>query len=507
MNHQRNYILQAAVAAALGLTAVGAHAGFGSALPATIATAAIASNATLVTPNAVSYSTTNPLSPNTVYYLYVKLSAVGAAATPTFGAVPNPTVVFTAVSSNNPSMVSMLTGSTATLSADSTFVVFALGVATSGAIPVNTTIVFIPTGGAGGGEVDGLGAVATAPGSTLNMQVSIGSALNTANVMADIDSASGGNVVTFVAPQTYFVQASSGPAFLATGSFAGGGEETAVIDVLNTGGIDLLNVLNGSAATNTLDFGGFKWTDVGGVLGPDQSTSWTMANEYTAGSLGATLTGNFTAAVEVGLDSSPFCGSTVDSFTINAAKNQATITAGTPLGSGVPMFVCVTFDGKTVIQNMQPTLVTSLTPSPGAYYPLGATLLYPAAGASALYNLGSNGGSVTVRSYLPVAVGNGYQSVVRIINIGGNASTISVQVIDQVTGAAGPVAVLAATPLASGGATNFSSTQIEAALATVGVTLPGTARPRLLFTGSTTFEAQSYTLNPDGTIATFHGKE
>jgi hypothetical protein len=505
MNHQRNYILQAAVAAALGLTAVGAHAGFGSALPATIATAAVAKNTTVVVPNAVSYSTTNPLSPNTVYYLYVKLTAVGASATPTFADTPLAVNVFTAVSSNNASMVSMLTGATATLSADSTFVVYALGVSTSGAIPVNTTIVFIPKGAAQSGEVDGLAAVATAPGSTLNASVSIGSALNTTSVMSDIDSASGGNTITFAAPQSYFVQASSGSAFLATGSFAGFGEETAVIDVLNTGGIDLLNVLNG--AGNTLDFGGFRWKDVGGILGPDQSTSWTMANEYTGGSMAATLTGNFTATSEVGIDTAPACATTVDSFTINTAKSLATIAAGTPQATGVPQFVCMTFDGTDVIQNMQPTLITSLTPVAGSYYPAGATELYPATGASALYNLGSNGGSVTVRSYLPVAVGNGYQSVVRIINIGGNPSTISVQVIDQVTGVPGAVAVLASTPLASGGATNFSSTQIEAALATVGVTLTADQRPRLLFTGSTTFEAQSYTLNPDGTIATFHGKE
>jgi len=505
MNHQRNYILQAAVAAALGLTAVGAHAGFGSALPATIATAALKANSTVVTPNAVSYSTTNPLSPNTVYYLYVKLSAVGAAATPTFADTPFATNVFTAVSSNNPSMVSMLTGATATLSADSTFVVYALGVSTAGAIPVNTTIVFIPQGAANSGRVDGLAAVATAPGSTLNESVSIGSALNTTNVMADIDSASGGNTITFAAPQTYLAVPSSNAAFLGTGSFAGAGEETAVIDVLNTGGIDLANVVNG--AGNTLDFGGFRWKDVGGILGPDQSTSWTMNNEYTGGSMAATLTGNFTAAVEVGVDTATNCASTVDSFTINAAKNLGTITAGTPQATNVPQFVCITFDGATVIQNMQPTLVTSLTPVAGSYYPNGATELYPATGATSLYNLGSNGGSVTVLSYLPVAVGGGYQSVVRIINVGGNPSTISVQVIDQVTGSPGPVAVLASTPLQPGGATNYSSTQIEAALATVGVTLAGTVRPRLLFSGSTSFEAQSYTLNPDGTIATFHGKE
>jgi hypothetical protein len=400
----------------------------------------------------------------------------------------------------------MLTGATGTLSSDGTYVVYALGVSTAGAIPVNTTIVFIPTGNAASGQVDGLAAVATAPGSTLNMSVSIGSAQNLTNVMADIDSASGGNVITFAAPQTYEALPSSASAFLATGSFAGAGEETAVIDVLNTGGVDLLNVVNG-AGPLTLDFGGYRWKDVGGILGPDQSTSWTMMNEYTVGSEAATLTGNFTAAVEVGTDTAPACSSTVDSFTINTAKTVGTIAAGTPGATNTPLFVCMTFDGVTVIQNMQPTLITSLTPVAGSYYPNGATLLYPATGSSALYNLGSNGGSVVVRSYLPVAVGNGYQSVVRIINVGGNASTVSVAVIDQTTGATGNPAVLQSTPMMPGGAANYSSTQIEAALATIGVTLTGAQRPRLVFSGSTSFEAQSYTLNPDGTIATFHGKE
>ena len=73
MTRQRNLILSAAVAAAFGATAMSAHAGVASALPAKIATAALKNNAQQFKGNQLTYSTQVPLSYNTVYYVYVKL--------------------------------------------------------------------------------------------------------------------------------------------------------------------------------------------------------------------------------------------------------------------------------------------------------------------------------------------------------------------------------------------------------------------------------------------------
>ena len=73
MNQKRNLILSAAVAAALGVTAMSAHAGVASALPAKIATAALKNNAQGFAGNQLTYSTQVPLSNATIYYVYVKL--------------------------------------------------------------------------------------------------------------------------------------------------------------------------------------------------------------------------------------------------------------------------------------------------------------------------------------------------------------------------------------------------------------------------------------------------
>src|SRR5580700_10050358 len=116
MNRQQNLILSAAVAAAFGATAMSAHAGVASALPAKIATAALKNNAQQFKGNQLTYSTQVPLSALTIYYVYVKLLTGTVTQAPT-------AALF---SSNNATLQAALQGATGALSSDSTFAVYTL---------------------------------------------------------------------------------------------------------------------------------------------------------------------------------------------------------------------------------------------------------------------------------------------------------------------------------------------------------------------------------------------
>src|ERR1700691_4685906 len=119
MNYSRNYILQAAVAAAFGLSGVAAHAGIAGGASAKIATVDITSSSEIVG-NPVTYGLGTPLSANTVYYLYVQILTNGVATgAGTFSAIP---AAATVLSSNNAALNTAVTAATGALSADSTFV-------------------------------------------------------------------------------------------------------------------------------------------------------------------------------------------------------------------------------------------------------------------------------------------------------------------------------------------------------------------------------------------------
>jgi hypothetical protein len=163
-----------------------AHAGTASAVPAQIAAAVLVNNSVAVKGNPLTYSTQVPLSSNTVYYVYVKLSPG------MFNGLPNPAVVFT---STNPALQTALQGATGMLSTDKTFAVYQLA-ATTAVIPINATISFTPQGVAGNdGSVDGLADLVG--GGVVNAQISIGSSQNLSSVMSDIDTAAGGNIIIF----------------------------------------------------------------------------------------------------------------------------------------------------------------------------------------------------------------------------------------------------------------------------------------------------------------------
>lgn len=490
MTHQRNLILAAAVAAAFGITATSAHAGVASALPAKIATAALKNNAQGFKGNQVTYSTQVPLSTATVYFVYVKLT------NGVFSAVPNAGLF----SSNDAALSTALVGSTAAaLSSDSTFAVYTLA-ATTAVVPVNTTISFTPsaTGAAAGGAS---GLTALLAGGAVNAVISIGSSAQTTTPLADIDSAAGGNIITFLAPETYYATGSGVGAstFTKLGVGSAGAPETTQINVAQGTGVNVTATSMTGASTTLVDFGGFEISDVPAVLSADQVNSWNIGTEYTGGSLSGTVTGNFAAAASMYMSSTSGCVTSVNSLTLNTALTSATFAAGTVIASGSGQVVCMNVNGTTTIPSTQPAINVALATDAGAYEQ-GATLTF---GPSALYNLLPNGGTVTIRAYIPAAA-TGYTDYVRIINIGQVSSAISVARIDPVTGITGTSAVLPGGSLAAGGAINYSATTIETAL---GGPFAATDRPRLLFTANGLIEGQNYISNPDGSLTTLLGSD
>ncbi len=215
--------------------------------------------------------------------------------------------------------------------------------------------------------------------------------------------------------------------------------------------------------------------------------------------LAATVTGNFAAASALFLSTNPNCVSSINSLTLNTAKTQATVAAGTIIASGIGEVVCMATGGTVPIPATTPAINIVLSTSAAAVQ-AGAPLAF---GPFNLYALLPNGGTATVRAYIPAAA-TGYVDVVRIINVGQAASSISVSRIDPVTGTPGTPAVLPGGALAAGGATNYTASTIETAL---GGPFAAGDRPRLLFTANTSIEAQNYIVNPNGTLTTLHSKD
>jgi len=507
MTYQRNLILRAAVAAAFGLSGVAAHAGVGSALPAKIATAAIKDDTTAVTGNAVAYSTQVPLSNNTIYYIYVKMSPGQFSATPVAASVLN---------SNNATLSRAITGAgtVSKLSTDKTFAVYTLS-ATTAVVPVNTTISFTPKSTASKGQLNTLSSLLA--GGNVNAQISIGSSSSTSAVLADIDSASGGNIITFTAAQTATITSSGSFAGLAQ-TFNGGANGVAETKQINVAGGTGVSMTPAGAGSNTataslIDFGAYRFKNVAGVLTADNinaaGSTWTLTNAYTGTPVGATVTGNFAAAATAGMyvSSVATCASSIGQLAVNTAKTIAAVGSGSlalPATNTFSSAVCMQTDGKTVIPATQPTLLVSLKPNAGfSARGMGSVISFPAAGAASLYSLVTNGGLVDVRSYIPAAT-VGYTTVLRVINTGQVAATISAAFIDPVTGVVGTAAALPGGPLAAGGASNYSAAQIETAL---GVTQAASARPRLRVTAPTTISVQHYIVNPNATLTTLHGSD
>jgi hypothetical protein len=171
----------------MALGALPAYAGVASSVPAKIAASALINNSVAAAGSPLTYSTQVPLSAGGTYYVYVKVQP-GA-----FNGVPNAAAVFT---SSNAALQTALQGATAaSLSADGSFAVYTLA-ALSTTVPVDAAITFAPQGIAGNdGSIDDLAALVN--GGVVSAQISIGSRASTATVLADIDSAAGGNIIIF----------------------------------------------------------------------------------------------------------------------------------------------------------------------------------------------------------------------------------------------------------------------------------------------------------------------
>ena len=102
-----------------------------------------------------------------------------------------------------------------------------------------------------------------------------------------------------------------------------------------------------------------------------------------------------------------------------------------------------------------------------------------------------------VRSYVPAENASvGYNSYLRVINIGDVATPVSIAVISGATGTVGSSKQLTASlPVAA--AITFSAQQVEAAL---GLTLPAGDRPRIRVTTNSLVEIQSFMSNPGGAV-------
>lgn len=121
------------------------------------------------------------------------------------------------------------------------------------------------------------------------------------------------------------------------------------------------------------------------------------------------------------------------------------------------------------------------------------TFLLQPGGAFTNHSSGRTGNTIDVPNYVPAAV-TGYTSYIRVINGGATAAPVTVAVLDDVTGAVGPSAVLIPS-LPANAAMTLTSTQVEAAL---GTQIPAANRPRIRISSSVLLAVQSFLLQPGG---------
>jgi len=491
--NKRNLIIQAAVAGVFGAVSLSAFAGVANGIPAQLAAQAVPLATTPIATGSLAYSTQSPVAIGTAY-VYVKLNG-GAKF-----------VQAAASSLNAATLVAANTGATAVVtvgagvvSTDQTFAVYPITV-TAASLPVNTTFTFKATGvAAATGGVTNVAFLGTAPAS-LTGTISIGSITGAATTLADIDSAATGNLVNTVNGET-FAALQSGAATFVT-AMGGAAVETKQINVTSSTGVALTagTTSNTGASTTTINFGGYKFTDVPAVLAADAATAFNIATNYTV-AYNAVLTGSFLAAQGTGgrvflSYNDATCATVSNTAVINAAGTTATFSAIAATATATPTFVCMQINNSNavVIPATTPSLVVTLVGTTAAT----ANITTPAA---TLYALNTNGATHDVMSYLPAATA-GYTTYIRVINTGGVAANISAAVIDAVTGVAGTSAVIIPS-LAAGGATNVSSATIEAAITAAGGTVPAVAtRPRLRVTAPSNITVQSYILtNANGTFS------
>jgi len=270
---------------------------------------------------------------------------------------------------------------------------------------------------------------------------------------------------------------------------------------------------------------GAKFAQAAGGTVSSTATGFNLLTDYSGA--GAALTGTvsgpagfFSPANQKGatttgsvfLSSTPACSSPIASATFSISTDGSTVTftdSNVPNTGGTAVvfgeigglaleYVCV-----------QAAVPNAVTWTPGQSYitaTLGASTAETALGVApvtiaktALYNLQTNGGNATVRSYIPAANGSGagvYQSFIRVINTGSVTANISAAIVSDTTGLTGTPGVFAKN-LPAGAAVTVPSSTIEAAIVAAGGTAPAAAsRPRLYISGPTSITVQSF-LEPE----------
>jgi hypothetical protein len=381
------------------------------------------------------------------------------------------------------------------------------GVLTTSTATVNTTsgiidIALINTGNTN--SVIGVGAIVSVAGGTVN---------NVQGLATGIPMTATGSVG--VATGGTELEAASAPGNIVTSSqavlvsAATAATETAKIDVTTTTTANIGKVLTASLAGSLVETLGTvtfsnattaaKDLDGTSVFNLANSTAYPTANTPVTYTLNL-LSGSFSNGVVYSLMTGG-CGSTGTEVTstqtpaaILASTTSVTLSSLAVPENGSAISVCATFPGTQTINPYQASVAAVLTPAAGY---VGETQA-----ATAMYNLGYNGASVTVRNYIPAAV-TGYQQTVRLINTGSSAAMAYVSVIDDVTGTATtPVAVGGV--MAVGAAQRLSQATIEAAVGAI----PASARPRLRFTAATgSMEAQSFFNNANGAYTNLNGQD
>jgi hypothetical protein len=533
--NKRNLIIQAAVAGLFSVATLSAYASgsLSNAIgnSAQIATQAVAATS-VIGSGSIQYTVEGAI-PVGTYYVYVQLN--GGA---TFAAATGPVAVLAGALVSAGGVTTISNG---VVLANTSIVAFPVSVTT--AMPANSTFTFKPLGVAPNqGAIANATTVAT-PGSSLNATMSLGASASYAptltTIVQDEATASTAPIATFVSGITatalssgLFTTAPAGPAPFT------GVTETAVINVISGAGTALSGNANvGATGTELLDLGGFYFKDVSsdatttnpgtGADSPpfagDALTTFNIANFYgasvaaplTAGTINATVTapaGFFSvagvavppgAAGKVFLASNPTCAAQVGaSATVTAGGSVATFAAIPVQLTDVPLYVCVQANvPDTVLWTAgTPSLVANLVSGGG----VGAPVIAPVAlTATNLYPLGSNGGTVIVREYVPAAATatTGYQSFIRVINTGSVASTIGFAFIDDTAGGSAGARGLTTTAVPAGGAITLTSAQIEA-LAGIAKPASVNARPRVQVTASTTITVQSYLYNAAANVFT-----
>lgn len=506
--NKRNMMIQAAVAGAFAVASFSASAGVANGYPLQMAIQAVTGAAApaMIVTGQLAYSTVNPI-PIGTSYVYVKLNGgatflqtagagITGGAADTAGALTTAGALQVANAGTN----TTVTVGAGTVSDDQTFIVFPIAV-TNASVPVNTTFTYSPGNSALMGALSGV-PVAVVNGGTLTGSISIGTAPNTAvggtilPTSTNVDLPASGSLLMFV-PGITFTALQSGAANFATavpGGMAGVGTETQQINVTTGAGVALTPGINaGPGSTTTVNFGGYYFSDIPGglVVEANGTTAFNIANDYSAATSSAVVTGNFGAATGAGsvfLSSAANCSAPIGTSAPLASGNTVETISNIPyVIPGIPTYVCMTTNGTVAIPSTTPTLSVSRTGTDNTR----ATFT---GGPATLYALGTNGGSVYVRSYIPSAA-VGYTSFIRVINTGAVAASISAQVINATTGVTGPAGVIAAS-VQPGGAVTVPSSTIDAAIVAAGGTAPAAAdRPRLLITGPTNLSVQSFFLS------------